>query len=637
MTAKLYAKLCITIIASLLCAGARADWVNALKPQSKPAEPVKVVEAGKPLGGIQLPNHPTPQETSAAVELQPWVRELTGATLDIKSGKAGRSWFAIRTDGSLGDEGYAIAVSRGKIILSGGKTRGVLNAVYALLEEDLGWRYYANDSIRLPKTNTLVIAPVARRYIPQLKLRDPFYACAFDPAWSLRNRANSPYAAVPEEQGGRMDYAGMFVHTAGQIVPPDKYFKEHPEYFAQAADGTRNTGQICPTHPDVVKIAIDYVRQVLKANPHTEIISVSKNDVRVICQCERCKKLRDAEGSDMANQLFLVNQVAQAIEAEHPNVTIDTLAYLDTIQVPKTVGPRKNVAIRLCNDDVGSWQHPFTPAEQCDVAKLAKAWGAAHNRIYIWDYNVNFSHYLAPMPNLDVMVANIRFWMNNHAEGIMLQGGYQGPAERDQFKSWVAAKLLWNPAWDERALARDFIQGYYGKAAPALEEYEALLERMRADHASEMVSPSGGIRYPMDAPFFTKEFVAQATEIFARAMQLAHDDDVLTRHVERAELPILYLQCVRGPEFVGGNFAQVVGDFERIARRENIQYLQEYGLDFEPKLAGYKSRIPKTENSSGFPMGRNNQNAISIRLLKCARLSRTWKDTASNTTKNGCC
>jgi hypothetical protein len=37
----------------------------------------------------------------------------------------------------------------------------------------------------------------------------------------------------------------------------------------------------------------------------------------------------------------------------------------------------------------------------------------------------------------------------------------------------------------------------------------------------------------------------------------------------------------------------VVDRFERIARREKIQYLQEGGPDFEPKLAGYKSRIPK--------------------------------------------
>jgi hypothetical protein len=176
----------------------------------------------------------------------------------------------------------------------------------------------------------------------------------------------------------------------------------------------------------------------------------------------------------------------------------------------------------------------------------------------------------------------------------MLQGGYQGPAERDQLKSWVSAKLLWNPAWNEKALAHDFIQGHYGKAAPAMEEYEVLLERLRVNHASEMAAPAGGIRYAMDAPFFTKEFVAQAAEIFVRAKRLAQGDDDLTRRVERAELPILYVECVRGPEFVGNSYAQVVDRFERIARREKIQYLQEGAADFETKLAGYKSRIPKT-------------------------------------------
>ncbi len=672
-------------IATFLCTHAQAEWVNSLKPPGKPAGRVKVVKAGKPLGGIQLPGHPTPEETNAAVELQHWIKAMTGATLPIHSGKARHSRFAIHTDPSLGDEGYGIAVSHGRIILSGGTTRGVINAVYALLEEDLGCRFYTDDSIRLPETNTLVIAPVARRYVPQLKLRDPFYACAFDPVWSLRNRSNAPRAAVPEEDGGHIDYDDMFVHTAAQIVPPDKYFKEHPDYFAQQADGTRTTAQLCPTHPEVVKIAIAYVRKVLHDNPRTEIVSISKNDCQVICHCPRCTKLRDAEGSDMANQLFLVNKVAAAIEQDYPNVVIDTLAYLDTIQVPKTVRPRRSVAIRLCNDAVGAWSHPFTPAEQCETARLIKAWSSVnslvltriptlldctgwirgvrspsplpspsgrgrtlprpwtkptrsgcltrelcgslslreragvrgnrtpavlkpsplpdacknqvHNCIYIWDYNVNFSHYLAPMPNLDVMAANIRFWIKNHAEGVMLQGGYQGPAERDQLKSWVCAKLLWNPAWDEKALVRDFIEGHYSKAAPALEEYEALLGRMRVEHAQEMASPPGGIRYPMDAPFITKNFVTQATAIFAHAKALAQGDDQLTRRVERAELPILYVECVRGPAFVGDSYAQVVADFERIARREKIQYLQEGGPDFEGKLAGYKSQIPKAGTS----------------------------------------
>jgi hypothetical protein len=74
---------------------------------------------------------------------------------------------------------------------------------------------------------------------------------------------------------------------------------------------------------------------------------------------------------------------------------------------------------------------------------------------------------------------------------------------------------------------------------------------------------------------------------------LARGDDELMRRVERAELPILYVKCVRGPGFVGNSYAQVVADFECIARREGIRFLQEGGEDFEPKLAGYKNQIPK--------------------------------------------
>lgn len=589
------------VLVGCLGVNARAEWRNALKPKGDPAGHLTVVDRGRPSCVIQCPARPTDPERKAAADLQHWIKEMTGATLEIVSGDAATNRIAIRTDPSLGEEGYGIAIDKDRLDLSGGTTRGVVNAVYALLEEDLGCRFYTNESIRLPKGDTLVMAPVARRYLPQLKIRDPYYDCAFDPVWSLRNRTNAPDAAVPEEYGGHVDYANMFVHTAAQLVPADAHFKAHPEYFAQQADGTRTTNQICATEPAVVRIVIDYVREVLRKNPRTEIVSISKNDNQTVCHCDRCRKLRDAEGSDMANQLFLVNQVAEAIEKEHPNVVIDTLAYLDTIQVPKTVRPRKNVVIRLCNDAAGSWAHPFTPAERCDVAKIADAWGGVHDRISIWDYTVNFSHYLTPMPNLDVIAADIRFWTQKHAMGVMLQGGYQGPAEQDELKCWVASKLLWDPSRDEKALAQDFIWGHYGKAAPVMAEYDALLYRTMAEHAQEMAAPSGGIRYGMDTAFITEDFMRKATALFVKAKELAKGDEILTRRVERAELPILYVKCVRGPEFVGNEHATIVGEFERIARREKIQYLQEGAPDFEPKLAGYKSRIPKSSAPAASP------------------------------------
>lgn len=571
----------------------RAEWTNTLKPTGTPTDAMAVADDGTALCAIQIPLEPTPMEKKAADDLRLWLQSITGSIIEITPLEPAGNRITLRTDPALGTEGYDITGARRQVILAGGTGRGVINAVYALLEEDLGCRFYTNTSIRLPKVRNLALAPVPRRVIPKLMIRDPYYACAFDATWSLRNRTNSPNAAVPEEFGGYVDYAGMFVHTAAQLVPVGTYFKDHPEYFAQTADGKRSPSQLCATEPAVARIAIDHVREVLTKNPHAEIVSVSKNDNTEVCHCDRCKKLRDAEGSDMANQLVVVNQVAEAIEKDHPAVVIDTLAYLETIQVPRTMRPRKNVAIRLCNDAVGAWSHPFTPAANCKVAKLVKAWSAVHDRISIWDYTVNFSHYLAPMPNLDVIAANIRFWTDNHATGVMLQGGYQGPAEQDELKCWVASKLMWNPLLDEKALAGDFIEGHYGPAAPAIGEYYTLLDQAKAAHAEALASPGGGIRYGMDSPFLTPEFITKSTELFTRARTLAGKDKTLQRRVDRAELPLLYVKCVRGPEVVGKDYAKAVADFERLCKREKIQYLQEGGPDFAPKLASYKAKIQK--------------------------------------------
>jgi hypothetical protein len=348
----------------------------------------------------------------------------------------------------------------------------------------------------------------------------------------------------------------------------------------------------------VARIIAETVLETLQKNPHSEIISISKNDNGgdQICHCERCKKLRaDEGGSDMACQLVLVNAVAEAVEKIHPSVVIDTLAYLETLQPPKTMRPRKNVAIRLCNDRVGAWVRPFTPAEQCDVAKLIAAWSQIHDRTYVWDYTVNFSHYLAPMPNIDVMAANIRFWMKNKAEGVMLQGGYEGPAERDHMKCWVTSKLLWDPSRDEKALVQDFIWGHYGAAAPAMAEYDALLTRLRTTHEAAMAAPPHGIRYPMEAVFLTKDFLDKASEIFSRAKQLAAGDAAGLKRVERAELPILYVKCVRGPEFVGESYAAAVAEIERIGKREGVGRVAEVGATLDMKLPEWKARIRKAQ------------------------------------------
>jgi len=592
----------------------RDKWVNALAPAGKPGSELALTTEGKSNYRILLSKNPTTQDQKAAEDLQTWLLQMTGAKLPVvKESREVKDYSRLISIGQtqlfkksgvaaisedLQDEGYGIDQKSDLLFLWGGRTRGVINAVYALLEEDLGCRWYSNEAIVIPNIKTLKFSPVLRTYKPALKSRDPFWCVAFDATWSLRNRTNAPGAKVPEEWGGAVDYGGMFVHTFSGLLPEKEYFEKHPEYYMMDDKGIRNAHQLCTTNPDVIRIVKEKVRKVLKENPYTELLSVSKNDGGGTCLCDKCKSLDDAEGSKMASLMVLVNAVAQDIEKDYPNVLISTLAYGETGKIPKTMRPRKNVSIMLCSDKTGAWRRPFEPSEICEIGTLVKDWSKVCKRLFIWDYNINFSHYLAPMPNMDIMSENIRFYVENNAEGVMLQANYQTVgSERDWMRSWVAAKLLWNPSLNLYDLMDDFIYGYFGKAAAPIAEYNKLLQKQEEIYKIElsgkwlMDHKYKPIRYDMDHPFLSKEFLYYSTSLYDYAEKLADNQQILER-IQRDRLPISYVKLMKGPAFVGDEYVKELERFEKTVKKVGLTHLREGGSqqDVDNKIALWRKQ-----------------------------------------------
>lgn len=601
---------------SFLTGNNNEQWSNSLKPNGKSGPTIQLAANGKSQYVIVISSRATTQEQKAANDLQHWLEEISNVKLSIlydsirsprKSHKINIGHTKdfknlrnplIKVD--LNDEGYGICYEGKDLYLWGGRTRGIINAVYALLEEDLGCRWYSDENFKIPHLKKLTFQPVERTYIPDLNLRDPFYYCSFNADWSLRNRTNAPLAKVPDEWGGRIDHGKdnlMFVHTFNTLIPPSTYFEKHPEYYMLDKDGNRNVQQLCTTHPDVVNMVTDYVINFIKNNPETEVISVSKNDGGGTCLCPHCKAIDDAEGTNMGALLYLVNKVAEAIEKPYPNVSISTLAYLETIGVPKNMRPRNNVIIQLCNDVVGSWTYPFTAARETEFGKTLEQWGAAHNRIYIWDYVVNFSHYMAPMPNMDAVADNIKYFVDNHTEGVMTQGAFQSPgAERDWQRSWVTAKLMWDPARNIDLLTHDFIYGFYGKAATYVWQYEQLLQAQKVKFQDQLYKPEGGIRYAMNHPFFTTEFLKKASDLFTKALD-ASESDHMIRRIELAYLPILYVQLSQGPSLTGSEYASILQQFEDIVTKENVTHLKEGPPDVRQSLERWRKEWQEYESA----------------------------------------
>jgi energy-converting hydrogenase Eha subunit C len=588
------------------------EWRNSLSPNEQCGTLLTLSENGECRYRIIISINASEIEKSAAGELECWLHKISDAHFPILTddnmpvdneicvGVTSRG----KPDIEPGIDGISIQQKGKRLFLFGGKGRGLINAVFSLLEEDIGCRWYASDAERITRQKTLKIAPAARTYSPQLKMRDPFYFCSFDGEWSLHNRTNAPGAPVLKDFGGYMSYAKtdrpkskskrwyrnlLFVHTYHQLLPPEIYADEHPEYFEMNEEGQRLTHrQLCETNQDVQRIVAESALVALRKTPEAKLISISKVDGGSTCQCESCKALNLAEGSNAASMLTLVNYVAKTIEKEFPEVTVTTLAYLDTIKPPKTIKPRANVSIRLCNDKC-AWPHPFKSIREFpEFGDIVKEWASVCQKLYIWDYNVNFSHYAAPMPNLEVIADNIRFWCANNAEGLLTQGAFQSHgAERDLMKAWIIAKLMWNPALDVFELAQDFIWGYFDQAAPAISKYNQLLYDQKEKYATELASPAGGIRYSMNEPFLADGFVENADALYQNAFQLGSQNKTLTARIERDYLPLLYVKIQQSMDKTSPECLKMVTEFERIARHSKFLFVgetQEPSLDWQLQM-----------------------------------------------------
>src|SRR5689334_1726606 len=156
-------------IAMTVSVFAEEGWKNSLAPKGTKTDPLTFVEEGKAKAVIIIPTEANSMEKKASDDLQYWLKQMTGAHVGVKFdlkvkpkgsmiisiGNTKLMQDALLPDVDLKDDGYSIAESDGNLYLRGGRTRGIVNAVYALLEEDIGCRWYDNGDPRLPKSPTL--------------------------------------------------------------------------------------------------------------------------------------------------------------------------------------------------------------------------------------------------------------------------------------------------------------------------------------------------------------------------------------------------------------------------------------------------------------------------------------------------
>lgn len=534
---------------------------------------------------FHIVNHQYSDETVrfAASELQKYLLKATGAAIpyfadccpmrgpEIRLGAYVRGKTAVEEN--IHPEGFCIRGDGEHITITGNTSRGVLYGVYRFLEIFCNFRCFTKEVETIDTFDVLKIELDEIREEPAFDFREAYFRNAFEGDFCAKSHFNSSLADLSKARGGRMKWFN-FHHSFIDLINPEIYFEEHPEYFS-LIDGERMAlSQLCLTNPEVAEVAEKTLRSWIENNPECTVFSVAQNDNYRCCECPACQALTEKEGSPAGPVIHFVNKLADAIHEDYPHVLLHTFAYKHTVPAPRHVVARDNVIVRLCSFTC-QYHKPFEVlakenpgSEDAIFVNALQDWKQHTSQIYIWDYATNFHNYLQPFFNFHNMAENIRYFKREGVRGVMEQGNfaYGGGAAMDDLKSYIIGRLLWNPETDIDEEMQWYFRAVFGeKAAPHMAKYVELMEKATETDCLFIK------QYP-DAAWITDELVAEADALFQKAMSVA--EGAYLDRIRREHLAVRYLQIVR-MEMGAPNRDKLIDDFIDDVKKSGITELME--------------------------------------------------------------
>lgn len=525
----------------------------------------QVSRHAKPLAAIV----PIPESARAAEILAAHLADITGAVFPVfPDGQANRPDKAGPTDrqivfqitDSFGRDGFSYSVSDDLLILQAGTEQAFVYAVYDLLEQAAGCRFYTQTETDLPEDPDLVLKIRPQAIQPKMQYREVYYRGFEDRSFAEKHKM----APSNKHEGW-----GFWCHSFQMLIPNETYAVSRPEYFA-LIDGVRHPkGEPCLSNPEVFSIVRDNLRRHILERPDCQYWSVSQNDDDLYCRCPDCARQDAVDGGPMGSLLTFVNKIA----AEFPDKIISTLAYWYSRKAPRVTRPAPNVHIMLCNIEALRGLPIATDPRNEGTCQELLDWEKICGNISLWDYCIQFANLVSPFPNLRVLGPNIRFFASHHVTMLFSQANREIGGEFSELRGYLLAKLMWNPDIDERAVMEDFCHGYYGTAGKAILAY--------IDSLHDAMETTGGRAGIFEGPknhqdtYLTYERIEAYSRLFDQAEQAVADDPARLFRVQVARMPIRYATIVLQYGTPEERLNQL-RHFAATARKSGLQKVEEW-------------------------------------------------------------
>ena len=551
-----------------------ARWALAMLVLSLPGSsaPLLLVTEGKARAVVLVPDPPSAEAEEAAALLQDHIRQITGATLEIRPETRAQGsptpeapWILVGsgrktkelglTLDALGPGGILLRAKGGTLTLLGKPSR---HAVTTFLEDRLGVRYlWPGESGKvIPRRAGAEVDEFEVAWTPKLaarRIRMMEYHDRPQIGLDLLGRTKEQYFRIDRTSSGWTSWhrlGGELKLSGGHAFDGywNRYGKEHPEWFALQPSGSRDQSasptrpRLCKSNPGLIAAVAREKIQELTANPDLDGVSIAPSDGgrTMFCTCAACEALDAPEGrkvkwGDVEHVSYtdrcvhFWNAIAVKVAEVHPKkfLVVDVYSVYSSPPLKGRLHP--NLVLRY--EAIGGYVD--VDARRQREADF-DAWAAASGRFFFRP-NILVEGRRTGLPLLypHVVAHDFRRVANAGALGTDFDGIVHHWATQG-LNYYVIARLHWNVEQDVDAIIDDYCRAGFGPAAGAVRKYFDACERARGTALEKKVK---------QVNVFQPEALAELRTHLEQARRDVGDDQECGRRLAFLELGLRWTEA----------------------------------------------------------------------------------------------
>jgi len=467
-------------------------------------------------------------ETVAADELRIFINEACQTNIPVitdaeaSDGERGKyisvgrnalfnkSGIAVDND-RLGTSGYMLVTKGKTVFLIAGwdvylreSRYGIIYAAYGLLERLISLRIFTTDCYTYNAGPTVAMKNFTVTELPDYDWRaiaDRYLYTGLRPYQRMRLMSldlniwgghHTHYYVLPPTED-----CGFYNSPYNTYIKGDKvYLKDHPDWYNNAGS------ELNFTNEEMIDEYIRRCKEILTDNPRTSLVYFgSMDNVKGPDDAHLDYAMEHYNTNGAGLYVVFINKVSAAldkwVETEFPGRKLfyQAMFYHWNLNAPvnedgtphsEWVIPRPNVTIDFVPIDMPSWVVPMDAPANSGVLGNIEKWHKITDNLSIYTYGANYNMYMTNFHDFFSFAPNLKLGLKYGFRGWYEEITAQSVKPSfNEMRIFLHSQLMWDTSRGTMALMHEFIDAFYGSAAPFVKEYlDLTIENNNANVAS---------------------------------------------------------------------------------------------------------------------------------------------------------